>query len=96
MTARRDGDHFVLNGVKRFITNGKIAEWAAVFANIEGNPGATGLTVFIVPLDGEGSRAARWPTRWATGPAWAPPSPSRTSGCRRRTSSSGRAAGGTT
>lgn len=54
MTARRDGDHFVLNGVKRFITNGKVAEWAAVFANIEGNPGATGLTVFIVPLDSEG------------------------------------------
>ncbi|MEV0480517.1 acyl-CoA dehydrogenase family protein [Streptomyces sp. NPDC050508] len=54
MTARRDGDHFVLDGVKRFITNGKVAEWAAVFANIEGNPGATGLTVFIVPLDSEG------------------------------------------
>src|SRR5690606_3043278 len=34
--------------------NGKVAEWAAVFANIEGNPGATGLTVFIVPLDSEG------------------------------------------
>ncbi|MEV1077634.1 acyl-CoA dehydrogenase family protein [Streptomyces sp. NPDC050211] len=54
MTARRSGDHFVLNGVKRFITNGKVAEWAAVFANIEGHPGATGLTVFIVPLDSEG------------------------------------------
>lgn len=54
MTARRDGDGYVLNGIKRFITNGKVAQWASVFANIEGHPGATGLTVFIVPLDSEG------------------------------------------
>jgi alkylation response protein AidB-like acyl-CoA dehydrogenase len=54
MTARRDGDGYVLNGIKRFITNGKVAQWATVFANIEGNPGATGLTVFVVPLDSEG------------------------------------------
>jgi alkylation response protein AidB-like acyl-CoA dehydrogenase len=54
MTARKDGDHYVLNGVKRFITNGKVAQWSAVFANIEGAPGATGLTLFIVPLDSPG------------------------------------------
>ncbi|NGN67989.1 acyl-CoA/acyl-ACP dehydrogenase [Streptomyces sp. A7024] len=54
MTARRDGDHYVLTGVKRFITNGKVADWAAVFANLEGHEGATGLTVFVVPLDSEG------------------------------------------
>ncbi|MQY22609.1 acyl-CoA dehydrogenase family protein [Nocardia macrotermitis] len=54
MTARRDGDHFVLNGIKRFITNGKVAQWATVFANLEGYPGATGMTVFVVPLDNPG------------------------------------------
>jgi alkylation response protein AidB-like acyl-CoA dehydrogenase len=54
MTARRDGDHYVLNGTKRYITNGKVAQWAAVFANLDGYPGATGLTVFIVPLDSPG------------------------------------------
>ncbi|MFJ2650483.1 acyl-CoA dehydrogenase family protein [Streptomyces sp. NPDC087420] len=51
MTARLDGDHYVLNGRKRFITNAQVATFASVFANMEGSPGATGLTSFIVPLD---------------------------------------------
>ncbi|WP_327692704.1 acyl-CoA dehydrogenase family protein [Streptomyces sp. NBC_00459] len=51
MTARRDGDHYVLNGRKRFITNAQVAAFASVFANMEGAPGATGLTSFMVPLD---------------------------------------------
>ncbi|WP_166629798.1 acyl-CoA dehydrogenase family protein [Streptomyces sp. GC420] len=50
-TARRDGDHYVLTGRKRFITNAKVAAFASVFANMDGSPGATGLTSFIVPLD---------------------------------------------
>ena len=59
MTARRDGDHYVLNGVKRFITNGKVAAWSCVFANLDGHQGADGLTAFIVPLDTAGvSRGA--------------------------------------
>ena len=51
MTARRDGDSYVLTGRKRFITNAKFAAFASVFANMENSPGATGLTSFIVPLD---------------------------------------------
>lgn len=54
MTARHDGDHYLLTGEKRFITNGKVAHYATVFANIEGRPGATGLTCFVVPLDSPG------------------------------------------
>lgn len=54
MSARREGDHYVLNGGKRFITNGKVATYATVFANIEGHPGATGLTCFVVLLDSPG------------------------------------------
>lgn len=54
MTARRDGDHYVLTGSKKFITNGKVARYATVFANIEGHPGATGLTCFVVLLDSPG------------------------------------------
>ncbi len=51
MSARRDGDHYVLNGRKRFITNAKVATFGSVYANLEGHPGATGLTAFMVPLD---------------------------------------------
>ncbi|MEU9061922.1 acyl-CoA dehydrogenase family protein [Streptomyces sp. NPDC048430] len=51
MTARRDGDQYVLTGRKRFITNARFAAFASVFANMEGSPGATGLTSFIVPLN---------------------------------------------
>jgi alkylation response protein AidB-like acyl-CoA dehydrogenase len=54
MRARRDGDHYVLNGAKKFITNGKVATYATVFANIEGAPGASALTCFVVPLDQPG------------------------------------------
>ena len=54
MRARRDGDHYVLNGAKKFITNGKVARYATVFANIEGAPGASALTCFVVPLDQPG------------------------------------------
>jgi alkylation response protein AidB-like acyl-CoA dehydrogenase len=71
MSARREGDHYVLNGHKRFITNAKIASFASVFANLEGHPGATGLTCFIVDLDQPGVTRGRSPTRWATGQLWA-------------------------
>ncbi|TQM78402.1 alkylation response protein AidB-like acyl-CoA dehydrogenase [Saccharothrix saharensis] len=54
MTARREGDHYVLNGRKKFITNARFAAFASVFANLEGHPGATGLTSFIVDLDQPG------------------------------------------
>ncbi|MET8002301.1 acyl-CoA dehydrogenase family protein [Nonomuraea glycinis] len=54
MTARRAGDVYLLNGHKRFITNAKVATFASVFANMEGHPGATGLTSFIVDLDQPG------------------------------------------
>lgn len=54
MRARREGERYVLNGSKKFITNGKVATYATVFANLEGHPGATGLTCFVVMLDRPG------------------------------------------
>jgi alkylation response protein AidB-like acyl-CoA dehydrogenase len=54
MTAHRDGDSYVLNGRKRFITNARFASFGCIYANLTGAPGATGLTAFIVPLDSEG------------------------------------------
>jgi alkylation response protein AidB-like acyl-CoA dehydrogenase len=54
MTAVPDGDHYVLTGRKKFITNARVARFASVYANLEGHVGATGLIGFIVPLDSPG------------------------------------------
>ena len=57
MQARREGDHYVLNGAKKFITNGKVAKYGTVFATIEGVEGSAGasmLTCFVVLLDSPG------------------------------------------
>src|ERR671919_2167966 len=50
--AVRDGDHFVLNGVKHFITNGANADFAVVFAVTDPEKKAAGgITAFIVERD---------------------------------------------
>lgn len=48
--AERKGDTFVINGKKRFITNGAIAEWAFLVANTDLSKGSKGLTAFLVDL----------------------------------------------
>lgn len=53
-TIRRDGDHYVLNGHKRVITNAAVADFAAVFAKVAGSAADVGLSVIIVPLDAPG------------------------------------------
>jgi alkylation response protein AidB-like acyl-CoA dehydrogenase len=53
-TARREGDHYVLNGAKRFITNGGIADLYVIFATVDRNLGHRGVTAFIVPGDAPG------------------------------------------
>ena len=46
--ARREGDHYVLNGTKCFITNGGIADLHVIFARMAGSKGLEGITAFIV------------------------------------------------
>ena len=53
-TARREGDYYVLNGAKRFITNGGIADLYVVFATVDRALGHRGVTAFIVPGDTPG------------------------------------------
>ena len=54
-TARRDGDEWVLNGVKRFNSGMHRASHDLVFARTSGEPGeARGITAFIVPRDAPG------------------------------------------
>ncbi len=47
-TARKDGDYFILNGTKQWITNGGEAEIYTVIALTDKNRGARGATAFIV------------------------------------------------
>lgn len=47
-TARKEGDSYVLNGNKIFITNGEIADTYIIIANMDRTRGARGLTAFIV------------------------------------------------
>lgn len=52
--AVRDGDHWVLNGVKQFITSGKNAQIAIVIAVTDPAAGKKGISCFLVPTDTPG------------------------------------------
>ena len=58
-TAVRDGDHYVLNGVKQFITSGKNGDVAIVMAVTDKAAGKRGISAFIVPTRTPGYRVAR-------------------------------------
>jgi len=53
-TAKRDGDHYVLNGSKIFITNAGEAESYIVMATVKPGSGAEGVTAFVVAGDNPG------------------------------------------
>lgn len=57
-SARRDGDDYVLDGEKTWISNGGIADVYVVFARTGEAPGAKGLSAFIVPGDAQGLEIA--------------------------------------
>ena len=48
-TAKRNGDHYVIDGEKTWISNGGIANIYIVFARTGGAPGAKGISAFLVP-----------------------------------------------
>jgi hypothetical protein len=58
-TAVRDGDAYVLNGVKQFITSGKHADVAIVMAVTDKAAGKKGISAFIVPTHTPGYEVAR-------------------------------------
>jgi acyl-CoA dehydrogenase len=53
-TAVREGDEYVLNGSKTFITNAGYADWTVVFAKTDPRGGSKGMSAFIVPMDTPG------------------------------------------
>jgi butyryl-CoA dehydrogenase len=58
-TATRDGDSYVINGVKQFITSGKNGQLAIVIAVTDKGAGKKGMSAFVVPTDNPGYVVAR-------------------------------------
>ncbi len=58
-TARREGDHYVLNGRKIYITNGPVADVLLVYAKTDRERGAHGVSAFIVEKDFPGFHVAQ-------------------------------------
>ena len=57
-TARRDGNGFVIDGEKTWISNGGIADFYIVFARTGEAPGARGLSAFVVEAGNPGLKVA--------------------------------------
>jgi acyl-CoA dehydrogenase len=53
-TAIKKGDKYILNGHKRFITNGEVSTFMTVFAQTDPEKGSRSLTAFLVPTDSPG------------------------------------------
>jgi alkylation response protein AidB-like acyl-CoA dehydrogenase len=58
-TARRDGDAYVLDGSKRFITNASVASLYTVFAKTDPGAGHAGISAFVVEANTPGFEVAR-------------------------------------
>lgn len=58
-TARRDGDHYVVNGEKTFITSGMRADWITVAVRTGEGRGAGGISMLLVPGDAPGLTRTR-------------------------------------
>jgi alkylation response protein AidB-like acyl-CoA dehydrogenase len=56
--AVRDGDDFVINGEKMYISGGTVADYVICFARTNGTPGPKGISGFIVPADTPGFKVA--------------------------------------
>ncbi len=57
-SARRDGDAWILEGTKTWISNGGIADFYCVFARAPATAGTRGISAFVVPADVRGLRVA--------------------------------------
>jgi len=84
-SARRVGDHYILNGTKIYITNGPVADVLLVYAKTAPELGAKGISAFIVEKDFPGFKVAKNWSRWAFAAARPQSWCSTTAACRRPT-----------
>lgn len=57
--ASRDGDHYVLNGTKTFVTNAPVADVFVVYATLDPALGAMGITAFVIDRGTPGLTVSR-------------------------------------
>ena len=57
--AVRDGDEWVVNGAKLYITNGTQADWLCLLARTSDEPGYQGMSLIVVPTELEGVAVSR-------------------------------------
>ena len=57
--ARRDGDDWVINGRKMWITNGSQADWLCLLARTSDEGGYAGMSLIVVPTDSPGFSVGR-------------------------------------
>jgi acyl-CoA dehydrogenase len=53
-TAVRDGDDYIINGYKRFITNAQDADFVQLFASTDRSKGGRGISAFLIDMDSPG------------------------------------------
>jgi len=58
-TAKKDGNHYIINGAKQFITNGARADWNVVFATIDKKLGRAGHRAFVIEKGTPGFRVGK-------------------------------------
>ena len=91
--ARRDGDEYVLDGSKRFITNAGVAEVYVVFAKTDPSAGHRGISAFVVEQGTPGLEIGRIEPKMGIKGSTTGEVFSTAAGCPRRTGSARRARG---
>ena len=92
-TARSDGDDYVINGGKLWITNGTQADWICLLANTGEGPSHRNKSLICVPMKTKGVELRASSTSWACVPRTPRRSSSTTCACRSATGSARRARG---
>jgi len=66
--AVRDGDHWIINGSKMYITNGLQADWLCLLARTSDEGGHAGMSQILAPTDVAGFEVSESSTSWGCGP----------------------------